>query len=287
MGGQPRRHTDKFFLRKQRKYAERSVEARTITFLTYRDDDLLVFIDDSGEILPGTQADRFFMGGIAVHGRDYRRMDADWISLKSELFGRSAKEFVHATEDLDRLSPGGRWKLEAFLAHARFNAVWGFEPPGNLYGKEAAALLRATNPLAIIRSMIDQMHPRQGRRERWIVESSGKQDRLMMERHHQGRGCMDFLPSGELSDVSFASKRDTPLSGLDMADIFVNQLRRSHPYGSPPFRDPRWPLGAVPPWVRLYQAAMGMPCAPFFSPHRLPARALDFLPAWSPHRSLS
>ena len=72
----------KHYAKQTKKFAQNLVECSTINLLEYKDSDMLVFIDDTGDIVPSENCNFFCMGGVAVWGRDYRRIESEWNRLK-------------------------------------------------------------------------------------------------------------------------------------------------------------------------------------------------------------
>lgn len=266
------RHNNK----QEQKYAQHAVERSTIDVLTYDDAELLVFIDESGDIIQSKTCSRFCMGGIAVWGRDYKKIERDWYNLKMELLGKKSDELFHATENLKQLDGTGRWKLEKFLAEANFNVVLGQAILDNMFGPEFEPFMASTSPLGVIESHLDQICYHQKRSKHWLIEKSGKQDWRMIKMGMSGEFYHRF-PKGEHSRLSFVNKRKTVLCGLEIADLVINLFYRLNPDFSGTIHQWRHLGKGSPPYhLRLYQAAIGIPFAPLFSPHRRAAYGLAF-----------
>jgi len=212
--------------KQEQKHAQHVVERSTIDALSYDETEPLVFIDESGDVIRSKTCSRFCMGGIAVWGRDYKKVERDWHELKMELLDIKSHELFHATENLKQLNGMGRWKLEQFLGKSNFNVVLGQAVLDNMYGPELEPFMASTSPLGVIESHLDQICYYQKRNEHWIIEKSGKQDWRMIKMGMGGELYHHFPKHGRLS---FVNKRETVLCGLEIADLIINLFYKLNP----------------------------------------------------------
>jgi hypothetical protein len=99
-----------------KKHLKNLIENWTIESLSYDTNDLLIFIDDTGDEKLSKGQPVFGLGGCACRSADYDTLKITWTKLRREVFGLADEEEFHASALLRNLSAEKLTAVTEFLA---------------------------------------------------------------------------------------------------------------------------------------------------------------------------
>jgi len=193
------------------------IESRTVTEVRFRPDDIVVFLDEAGNVQKSSGNPYFFFCGVAVIGWDYHTVRADWNDLRRSIFGQGENHHFHSSRHVRKLylsgSASGQETLQSFLRNAKIAKLIAWETHGFPTNQTGLADIKS-----IVTGLVFQIHRYFGRERRqiWYIEhSSALPWRLVT----------DYLFSDRRERIAdhffFIEKKKTIEAGLDLADLIA------------------------------------------------------------------
>lgn len=96
--------------------------------------DILVFLDESGNVEHSSGHPHFFFAGISVMAADYLFVREDWLKIRRDLFSLGPKSHFHSNRHIRRIycdrAVSKISQLEEFLSNSRFARPFSWKPEG-------------------------------------------------------------------------------------------------------------------------------------------------------------
>ena len=205
-----------------KKYLHKVVESWTINRVDYEPDDLLIFIDETGNPKLNGHHSVFGVGGCASLGRDYQSfVKPEWQSIKDKVFNLSSRETFHASYHLRQASDQQVGEVAQFLIDPRikkFSAIIDRCSHVNNFGHSRGL----DDVVSIIQSSINELISDPFALDHWIYEHSDSISRLCIENIYEGRRARFNVRGTGGSSVGLRfmkSKMAEP--GLEISDLIM------------------------------------------------------------------
>ena len=233
----------------------------TSNYLRHSPDDILVFLDETGDVKPTKHEDFLAVCGCAFVGSHYNHiLKHMWSVMRRCVFKLSPETCFHATDHLRHVDEPGLIRLESFLRNGGFAPLYSFDTFQIRYNVEDGYVKAAMlSNLAIIEEQLLQQFGKTAEEATWIFEKSKKLSHFVVAQSLSAHA----MATPTFHQVKFMDK-DSREPGLEIADL-ITYVCRHHiivEYGS--IAGSNWEDGKKPQYDSLFRAAFAS--WPIFNP---------------------
>lgn len=203
-----------------KKYLYRLIESWIIRSINHTPEDLLIFLDETGNPKLNDQHPVFGVGGCATSGLDYQSfVKPVWQDIKFKIFGLSARDPFHASYHLNKASDEQIEDIAQFLVDPRikkFSVIIDRHVRVNDSSRGLDAVLSS------LQGLVNELASRPFALDHWIFEHSDTISRLcLVNMIERGSNYFHMRGSGETSGgLSFIRKKMAE-PGLEISDLIM------------------------------------------------------------------